>query len=403
VSDWTSPADIASRVTSLWNRGEILAASLKGLSMFPFVVRMRKPDAKALAARFDDVREWIATLERGSKSARGFGYDIKWIDWNHRQLGRNRVPDEIHVETEDDAVRLIGKQRDVARFRQLVAVTLPQFPVLRDWFARAPLISLEHADEWDRIVAVLAWFRDHPRSGRYLRQLDVPGVDTKFIEDRRGVLSSLLDQILPGDAVERQFIGARNFEVRYGLLCKPALVRFRLLDPRLRLNGLSDISVPALDFSQFDPGVRRVFVTENETNGVAFPDVPESLVVFGLGYGVELLAGCEWFKTREVYYWGDIDTHGFAMLDRLRALFPHTQSLLMDRGTLLAHRTQWATEANRHEKTLERLTHLERALYDDLRYDRLGERLRLEQERIAFGSLKKALGEICADPASTVG
>ena len=41
---------------------------------------------------------------------------------------------------------------------------------------------------------------------------------------------------------------------------------------------------------------------------------------------------------------GDIDTHGFAILDRLRAWLPQTRSVLMDRDTLLAHRDRWVTE-----------------------------------------------------------
>ena len=33
---------------------------------------------------------------------------------------------------------------------------------------------------------------------------------------------------------------------------------------------------------------------------------------------------------------GDIDTHGFAILDTLRARFDHVESFLMDRDTLMA-------------------------------------------------------------------
>lgn len=39
-----------------------------------------------------------------------------------------------------------------------------------------------------------------------------------------------------------------------------------------------------------------------------------------------------------VHYWGDLDTHGSAILDRLRAWLPQTRSFLMDRETLLDHR-----------------------------------------------------------------
>src|SRR5262249_37868351 len=97
-----------------------------------------------------------------------------------------------------------------------------------------------------------------------------------------------------------------------------------------------------------------------------------------------------WLGEREVYYWGDLDTHGFAMLDRLRVSFPATRSLLMNRATLLAHQPLWGTEEAQHIAALGRLTPDEAALYADLRYDRLGRSVRLEQERISFGWLHRA-------------
>jgi hypothetical protein len=136
-----------------------------------------------------------------------------------------------------------------------------------------------------------------------------------------------------------------------------------------------------------------VFITENEVNGLVFPDIPASLVIFGLGYGVQLLGEVEWLKEKTLYYWGDIDTHGFAILDRLRADFPHVQSFLMDHETLLAHRELWVTEEDRYEGALSRLTPPERSLFDDLKHDSLGRRIRLEQERISFGWFWKFLSQ----------
>jgi hypothetical protein len=96
--------------------------------------------------------------------------------------------------------------------------------------------------------------------------------------------------------------------------------------------------------------------------------------------------GCfGWLAHRTVIYWGDIDTHGFAILDRLHAIFPQTKSLLMDQATLLAHRSHWSFEAAPQSAELGCLDSEERALYDDLRYDRLGSGVRLEQERVPFG------------------
>jgi len=213
-------------------------------------------------------------------------------------------------------------------------------------------------------------------------------VDTKFIESRTRLLSELLDLLLAPQAVDTT---AKTFEQRYGLLAKPLLVRFRLLDSNFDLHGFSDLTVPASEFARLDLPVKMVFITENDVNGIAYPDVSSSLVIFGLGYGLERLAAVEWLRKKTVYYWGDIDTHGFAILDRLRAALPHVQSFLMDHETLMAHRSLWVRENDPSTGSLSRLTVSEQAVYDDLRQDRLGEQVRLEQERISFGWLKQAL------------
>ena len=83
-----------------------------------------------------------------------------------------------------------------------------------------------------------------------------------------------------------------------------------------------------------------------------------------------------------VHYWGDLDTHGFAILDRLRAWLPQTTSFLMDRDTLLAHRERWGSEPSPTAAALTRLTDAEQATYEDLVGDRYADRVRLEQERI---------------------
>ena len=63
----------------------------------------------------------------------------------------------------------------------------------------------------------------------------------------------------------------------------------------------------------------------------------------------------------------------------------------MDRATLLAHRDQWTIESSHAKGELSRLSADERALYDDLRFDRLAPALRLEQERIGFAWVEAAI------------
>ena len=394
MSLWTTPSDIRAKVQRDWERGRLLASLLDGGDLFPQSIPLRGPRGEALSEHFADVREWIAELRAASKEVRGHGFTLHWKEIQHRQLGRNQVPYAAVIETIDDGLALIGKRREAALFRELAIQIDTAFPALNEWLLQRPLRVLELANAWPRLLAFLRWQQRHPRPDIYLRQIDLPEIDTKFIEFYRGVLSELLDLILPDEAVVPSASGANNFERRYGFKSKPPLIRFRLLDPELFIHGCSDLTVPAQEFAALRLSVRRVFITENEINGLAFPDVPGSLVLFGLGYGLDRLAEIAWLHHTELWYWGDIDTHGFAMLDQLRCYFPHTRSMLMDNSTLQTHRTLWGEEPTPTAKVLPRLTVEETGIYNALCQNEFAARLRLEQERISYGWVAQALANL---------
>ncbi len=365
-------------------------------SLFPLKLRLSKATSRDLTDRFDAVRQWVGELIDHSRDKRGHGYEIQWRTINHRTRGSNDLPKAIMVPNADDALRLIGKTDQARRFDQLADLLLAEYPDLRDWLARRPLEALRRADEWPRLLAILRYFREHPRPGVYLRQLDIPGVDTKFIQTRRGLLGELLDAVLPAEAIDASVGGVRGFNRRYGLAGRPVLVRFRILDPKLAPSDLTDLSVPAEEFAGLNLPVNDVFITENEINGLAFPAHPRAIVVFGLGYGLERLAGIDWLAQARCWYWGDIDTHGFAILNRLRHHLPEARSFLMDRATLEAHRELWGREPEdrRFRGELPRLDEPEQMLYQTLRDDVLAPCLRLEQEHVRFAWLRRFLEQI---------
>ena len=388
---WSTPGEIREKIMRLWDRGDILSARIRLESPFPLTLSLRRPGARDLLERFGEVREWIRSLEEGSQDGKGLGYRIVWTTVNHRILGRNRIPLSVVIPTESDALHLIGRLKESTLWQGLFEQTLLLFPALSGWFLNSPMEVLDHLREWDRILAVLGWFSINPRPGLYLRQLDIPGVDSKFIESRRKIISELLDWILPENWIDQSVSGARGFERRYGLLEKPALLRFRLLSREVFWGEFSDMAVRPEEFSRSHLGVNRVFITENEINGLAFPDVPKGLVIFGLGYGVDRLADVRWLSGVDLFYWGDIDTHGFAILDRLRSYFPNVRSFLMDRETLFAHRPLWGHEPDPFSGTLARLTPSEESVFELLKSHSEGPGVRLEQERIPFGWVQESV------------
>jgi hypothetical protein len=134
-----------------------------------------------------------------------------------------------------------------------------------------------------------------------------------------------------------------------------------------------------------------LYIVENDVSYLALPPVPDAVAILGEGYAVSRLAPLGWLAERELVYWGDLDTHGFVMLDRLRATFPEARSMLMDRATLLDHEAHWGYEATPVNAVLDRLTPDEAALYRDLVEGRYREQLRLEQERLRFSAVRAAM------------
>ena len=400
---WTRPADLRRQVQRLWDRGRLLSSLATREAMFPLRLALKRPNAAQLRDHFDEARSWSASL-RSMPHLR-----IAMREFRHRVSGANALPHEVWIDTLEDAAAVIGKRGEVAAFRRVVETTRARQPSLLPWIARRPLNASQLADDWNLLLDVVGWLQDHPRPGIYLRQMDVPGVHSKFVESRRGVIGELLNCVLPPESIDASAAGVAGFARRYGFRDKPERIRFRILDSthallpgdRDRSTGSQDVTLDATTFAALDTGVSRVFVTENEINFLAFPSIEGGMVVFGAGYGFESLRRARWLSRCRLFYWGDIDTHGFAILDELRSHFGRVESFLMDRATFDEFEPLWGTESSPLDRELSRLTAEEHALYDDLRFHRIGSNLRLEQERIGFEWVRSRLDRLLPAFASS--
>lgn len=392
--NWGTTKDLKAKLMRDWERGDLLREELIDNHRFPLRLPLRAPDSTALSSRFDVVRSWVVELAACPVLR------LEFREVQHRVQGAQRLPTSAWIDSLEDALRWINRFGEWNRFSNLVKTTRRSLPRLLPWMEKYPLEALALANDWPQLLAVVAWRIDNPHPNVYLRQVDLPGLHTKFIEAHRGVLAELLDLVLPSEVVDSTKSGARQFAARYGFLDKPVHIRFRVLDPKIKwgLGPLcSDIAVDAESFSRLCIGAKRVFITENEINFLAFPRVRDSIAIFGAGYGWEALANCRWLHRCAIHYWGDIDTHGFGILDQLRAHFDHADSFLMDRATLYAHSLFWGVEDSPLRADLLRLTQEERSLYCSLRDNSIQQGLRLEQEYVGFSWLNERLRDLTCD------
>ncbi|HEY5986633.1 MAG TPA: Wadjet anti-phage system protein JetD domain-containing protein, partial [Streptosporangiaceae bacterium] len=456
---WTAPDDLVARLRKRWQTGAYLTAFASGEAFEPVGVPVRGPAVGEMAARFGEVQAWVQRWQRADLAL----IRLEYAQIGGRVIGSNVIPCRAWVDSYDQLWALLGVSEEVRRFTELVGLTEERAPRLVPWLIAHPMRTLGLAQSWVEIVATVIWIDQRQHPGMYLRQVDVPGVDTKFIERHRGVLADLLDLQLgpapadtvtagtnqagpgpagavragmglagpgPADAVRagmgvagpgpagavRGGMGLAgpgpadavpsragridpaaprsDFARRYGFRAKPQYVRFRLPGTGIKLGcgEFSELSLRAEEFSGAPAGINAVYVVENEITYLAFPVATATMVIFGGGYAVSALESLGWLADMDVTYWGDIDTHGFAILNQLRRRFPQVRSMLMDRVTLLAHRSQWVSEPSQLNAPLDLLDPDEAALYHDLISDALGQSVRLEQERVRFSAIERAVG-----------
>lgn len=395
---WTTPAELRAAALKAWSSGSLLREVLEPTGVFPRRRTLKRPTAGALLSDYAAARAWAAEM-----FAAAGHFSLETSEVGRNTVGVNQLPAAAVFESAADEIGFIGKTKDAARFIELAQGLADLDPAFREWAMKRPLQLLDLGADSLTAGRVALWLRDNSRPGIYVRQLSLAGVHTKFIESHRKVVDELLVALkvdsqdvpeIPADAAAfpGSLLGqaaartpAARFAARHGFLHPPELVRFRMLDPALQLLGAArDLTVTAEAFSTLQVPVDSVLITENLVNFLTLPDLPGTLAIYGAGYGFSSLQDAAWLRDCRVRYWGDLDTHGFRILDQLRDIHPDVASILMDEETLLEHRGVWGMEASPSRAVLTRLSPAESDVYEALSGNRFGDSVRLEQELVRW-------------------
>lgn len=322
-----------------------------------------------------------------------------WRDWAHdhaltvvekprRVWVIQDLPTHIEVSDIDEAARLVaGEWPDrLTRARQRLDVLRQRFPNANHATVLRAVVDYTDTD-FDLALIVADWYLEDPTratTGVTPRQVPLPGVHAKWLQTRTAAVLTLS--------------GLDNL----GLLPRhPARIHFTYLDPDHRAAGrrwhdsatVGDAFTPA-----YQPTV--VVISENKDTAIHFPPVPGGIAVEGDGFGGKTAAAFPWLRDApRLYYWGDIDAHGYEILNGYRADGLAVTSILMDPATYATYE-RYGTNNDQNNaplkpgepKPLQNLTDPERLVYETVLDPAHAGHRRVEQERIP---LKDALAAIC--------
>ncbi|WP_406657484.1 Wadjet anti-phage system protein JetD domain-containing protein [Methanolobus sp. ZRKC2] len=373
---------------------DILVSSIQDTPDFPIYIRFRKIKPKDARGNISLIRDELSNLINGSKEKKGYGYTIELIEKNHREIGKQQLPNKIFFETLDDYLKFIRRETEYHQFLSTVQQISEELPQLIPWIKSSPQKVIGNLNEWDDIIKVCKYFIQNPQPHIFIREIPLD-ISTKFIEKNTSIIRPLLN-ILIADYLNED---ETNFNKRFNLKYDEKLVRFRILDSEIALeffNGIDDMSIPQSQFNQLNIPCHNVFVVENKTNMLTtfltMPSMEKSIAVFGKGFDIVMLKNAKWLSDKQIIYWGDIDPHGFQILSQMRSYFPQTQSCMMDFDTFREFEDLVVTGAYTNVTELQNLTSEEHLLFEHL--SNLEKNNRLEQEKITHEYALKKIYDI---------
>ena len=281
------------------------------------------------------------------------------------------------------------------------------------------------ADFWVivQLVDYLASLKRTPNI--YVRQVSLPLMDTKFIERNYRMIDELLILCLPKErdlqeyepleSDKQGYKKSRSFSdfvKRWGFANKKEMIRWRMLDPKMSSSlyegagSMIDSIVPIDVLAHLKLNFEHVIICENEICYLNLPAITNSIAIFGSGYKVGLLSELPWLKDKDIIYWGDIDTHGFNILNSFREALNYSfkdshydaslkvRALLMDMDTLYSNKHYIVQESESVSTFLATLKGKEYLCYEALINHSMGKQVRLEQELIPFDQVLAALKAI---------
>ena len=254
-----------------------------------------------------------------SKDVIGFGYLVEFEEKRTRNRGVQSIARRIVIPGREDHLKLISRKKVFDDFRKDITAIrslLPDGGI--QWCDKNISLILRNRSRWGEITEYVSYLKDNPELDYSPRE--VPVADSKFYEHHRPAVKSLASEAIGKDFSEWEL----------NSLWRPTL---RFLDPSLKVYGFSKISVELEELSGFIPPstnrVKQVVILENRASFDSIPEISGTLAIWGEGNAVQALRDIDWLKSIPLFYWGDMDLDGLAILSRFRRSFSHVKSLAM--------------------------------------------------------------------------
>jgi hypothetical protein len=343
---------------------------------WPIVISIKGPETLEMLESVPKVCEWIDAWREWLPAG-----EVEWTNKRSRHGGAQLIPLRLILSGPDRIAALIGKSEEWIKSIAILNLLHARWESARNAIIdQIDQLVLMESNDLERFIHTVEWLVLHPDSGLLIRQIPVRGIDTKWLEKRKTLVYTQVASL-------REISGTGSILTDLGLCILPERIRVIILDPDIRrkMGGIRDLTIPITEATTLNLPFKKAIIVENLQTAISLPDLPLTVAIAHPGYHVDILGRLPWLLSLQCFYWGDIDTHGLAILSRARKYIPTIESVMMDESTLLIFQDLWAFEKVQSAVAYpEELTEVERYLFDELKNNTWGTGVRLEQERISL-------------------
>ena len=369
---------------------QYLTSLITGEDFFPCNIPCNKKESGNFLSDASTYKE----LGEKSKKSKGKGYRIITNKDEVSESKSSTKIKQILIENEDDFLYLLKKEKQALEFKNTIQKFRAAFDVniVDEYLLKNKKTLLSYDSIFvDNFIEMSHFLVSNPSSMMYPREIPVK-CDTKFLEKNLSSFKTFIKYFRDIDlSLDKwQQLGLINPEYTVSLLYGSTFT----------INcGKSSFKCPILSvepssLTTMQGNFDRIFILENKTTFYTFPLKENEAAIYCGGFGILVLKNISFLKSSDVYYFGDLDEHGFAILSKFRALYNDVKSFCMDPATIKEYESN-LIKGEIYKGDITMLNQREEEALEYLKEHKIDEfSSRIEQEKISSAFIEKRLLEL---------
>lgn len=347
---------------------------------WPMRIALNPPAAGPMNGSYDKARKWALSIHAFAKNnALSYEAAENWMS----------IPTHIIVPDEKVSCACVGMENELKRRDAILAKSRKHGMSETDAWTFLFKVKDENKfpdTQIDLILKAGEWARGHDTTGMTARQIPIPGVQGKILDNK----------------TNRDLVCLIAGKDDLGLIDAASMVMIHDLDPSAKYEFTCALPGRKDDKGQARPEKmpKTAIVVENKATFRWFPNCPDTVVIYGEGFKADkYIPEITWLpEVENIVYWGDMDTAGLKILAGIRQAGIKCRSILMDDESFERYKYLGTKEDkngkpikfDENEPVPDGLTDREARLFKVLNSKSAGYR-RIEQEKIPYADATMAI------------